>query len=64
MNTERNKNGVLAFTTHIEHEKPDAEKNQEDLDLAADLEIDTSAVAETYQATWMPSTLGVQRALN
>lgn len=49
LDTERNKNGVLAFTTHIGHEQSITDKTQEDLDLAADLEVDTGAVAETNQ---------------
>jgi hypothetical protein len=46
---ERNKNGVVGFTTHIGHEKPIAKTLTDDLDPAADLEVDTDAIAETNQ---------------
>jgi hypothetical protein len=52
LNTERNKNGVIAFTTHIGHKKPALRKPEDDLDPGADLEIDTNAVAETNQLAY------------
>ena len=52
LDTERNKNGVVAFTTHIGHEKPTPKSSEHDLDPGADLEVDTDAVAETNQLAY------------
>jgi hypothetical protein len=52
LDSERNKNGVVAFSTHIGHEKPVSKTSQYDLDPGADLEIDTDAVAETNQLAY------------
>ena len=64
LDTERNKNGVLAFTTHISHEQPpmiDTKRRDSavELDLAADLEkldvnsdSDAKAVPETNQLAY------------
>lgn len=47
LDTERNKNGVVSFTFHIGHEGPRPKEN--DFDPAADLELDTHAIAESNQ---------------
>ena len=52
LDTERSKNGVVAFTTHIGHEKPTSKITKGDLDPGADLEVDTDAVAETNQLAY------------
>lgn len=52
LDTERNKNGVVAFTTHIGHEKPVSKKSEKDLDPGADLELDSNAIAETNQLAY------------
>lgn len=52
LDTERNKNGVIAFTTHIGHENPTPEVVDEDFDPKADLELDTNAIAETNQLAY------------
>ncbi|KAG0645900.1 hypothetical protein D0Z07_7800 [Hyphodiscus hymeniophilus] len=50
LDTERNKNGVVAFTTHIGHESP--AQNNLDLDPSVSLEVDSDAVAETNQLAY------------
>ncbi|TEY81525.1 hypothetical protein BOTCAL_0033g00060 [Botryotinia calthae] len=52
LDTERNKNGVVAFTTHISHENPTPEILNEKFDGKADLELDTEAIAETNQLAY------------
>ncbi|KAK6609344.1 phenylacetaldoxime dehydratase [Botrytis cinerea] len=52
LDTERNKNGVVAFTTHISHENPTPEILNEKFDGEADLELDTEAIAETNQLAY------------
>ena len=52
LDTERNKNGVVAFTTHIGHEKPTSKTAEDDLDPGADLEADTTAIAEANQLAY------------
>jgi hypothetical protein len=52
LDTERNKNGVLAFTTHIGYEKPSSDNPDNlghDLDPSADLEVDATKIPETNQ---------------
>ncbi|KAF7899123.1 uncharacterized protein EAF01_008336 [Botrytis porri] len=52
LDTERNKNGVVAFTTHIGHENPTPEIVNEEFDAKADLELDTEAIVETNQLAY------------
>ena len=52
LDTERNKNGVVTFTTHIGHERPTLKRAENDLDLTADLEVDSDAIAETNQLAY------------
>ncbi|KAI9647414.1 hypothetical protein NHQ30_003799 [Ciborinia camelliae] len=50
--TARNKNGVVAFTTHIGQENPTPEIVNEKFDPSADLELDTNAIAEANQLAY------------
>lgn len=52
LDTERNKSGVVAFTTHIGHENPTPEIVNEKFDPRADLELDTKAIPETNQLAY------------
>jgi len=51
LDTERNKTGVLYFTTHVRHEKlaSTVAEPMRDFDPAADLQSDSEAIAETNQ---------------
>ncbi|QSZ34127.1 hypothetical protein DSL72_005715 [Monilinia vaccinii-corymbosi] len=52
LDTERNKNGVIAFTTYIGHENPEPEMVNEKFDPKADLERNTEAIAEANQLAY------------
>jgi hypothetical protein len=49
LDTERNKTGVVSFTTHIRHEQPALKLSADDLIPEAVFELDNNLVAETNQ---------------
>lgn len=54
LNTEREKNGVISFTTHLGHERPTmrTSAHARNFDPSIDLETDTEAIAEANQLVY------------
>lgn len=54
LDTEREKTGVISFTTHLGHEKPTMRTiaHAKNFDPAIDLEMDTEAIAESNQLVY------------
>jgi hypothetical protein len=52
LDKERNKNGIVAFSTHDRYEKPISKASEETFDPVVDLELNNDSIAETNQLAY------------